>query len=171
MTTIAPNPHSPYADADPTKRHIFASPIFFGLPDPGVLAPTACERLAVVPEEPLRDALTEDGALPDGLCRACVAVMQGAGRPARPETTQCGECGNATWHSGMCAVCRQQKHDEWWPTREEQPAACDQCKQPFDPSDTRFDGRAQHRATPFCRRCVDRCHDTEIADHRCAVCR
>jgi hypothetical protein len=65
---------------------------------------------------------------------------------------------------------------QWMPvcearTTEEPAAACGQCKQPFDPSDTTFDGRAQHKATPFCRRCVDRCHDTEIADHRCAVCR
>jgi hypothetical protein len=50
-------------------------------------------------------------------------------------------------------------------------AKCAKCQHPFDPSDTRFDGHGQHAQTPFCRRCVDRCHDTEIADHRCAVCR
>ncbi len=50
-------------------------------------------------------------------------------------------------------------------------AACGKCKTPFDPADTRFDGRARHGQTPFCRGCVDRCHDNEIADHRCAVCR
>jgi hypothetical protein len=49
-------------------------------------------------------------------------------------------------------------------------AQCGKCRQPFDPTDARFDGRAQHKLTPFCRSCVDRCHDTEIADHRCVIC-
>ncbi|MFE2967541.1 hypothetical protein ACFXKC_28485 [Streptomyces sp. NPDC059340] len=61
------------------------------------------------------------------------------------------------------------------PGAAEQPAveaseACGKCKQPFDPSDTRFDGRARYHLTPYCRGCVDRCHDTEIADHRCVIC-
>jgi len=54
---------------------------------------------------------------------------------------------------------------------EEQPAeACAKCKTPFDPADTRFDGHAQYRETPYCRRCIDLCHDNEIADHRCVIC-
>jgi hypothetical protein len=48
--------------------------------------------------------------------------------------------------------------------------ACGKCRTPFDPDDTRFDGHAQHKLTPYCRRCVDACHDTEIADHRCVIC-
>ncbi|MGW1497540.1 hypothetical protein ACWCQW_02930 [Streptomyces mirabilis] len=48
--------------------------------------------------------------------------------------------------------------------------ACGKCKQPFDPADTAFDGRARYHLTPYCRGCVDRCHDTEIADHRCVIC-
>ncbi|MFF3643421.1 hypothetical protein [Streptomyces sp. NPDC002564] len=52
---------------------------------------------------------------------------------------------------------------------EEQPA-CAKCRTPFDPADTRFDGRARHYDTPYCRGCVDRCHDNEIADHRCVIC-
>jgi hypothetical protein len=52
----------------------------------------------------------------------------------------------------------------------EESEACAKCKQPFDPTDTRFDGRAQHKLTPYCRACVDRCHDNEIADHRCVIC-
>ncbi|MEV5977536.1 hypothetical protein [Streptomyces sp. NPDC052114] len=52
----------------------------------------------------------------------------------------------------------------------EQPAACAKCRTPFDPADTRFDGRAQRRGTPYCRWCVDRCRDNEIADHRCVIC-
>ncbi|MFI0894872.1 hypothetical protein [Streptomyces sp. NPDC020983] len=48
--------------------------------------------------------------------------------------------------------------------------ACAACRRPFDPADTRFDGHARHRDTPYCRACVDRCHDNEIADHRCPIC-
>jgi hypothetical protein len=58
---------------------------------------------------------------------------------------------------------------------EEQPAVdaserCAKCKQPFDPADTAFDGRARYHLTPYCRGCVDLCHDTESADHRCVIC-
>lgn len=55
---------------------------------------------------------------------------------------------------------------------EEQPAveACGKCRHHFDPADKRFDGRARYRLTPYCRGCVDRCHDTEVADHRCVIC-
>lgn len=55
--------------------------------------------------------------------------------------------------------------------RLEVPEKCANCGQPFDPTDTRFDGLARYRETRFCRRCVDRCHDSEIADHCCGVCR
>lgn len=48
--------------------------------------------------------------------------------------------------------------------------ACRNCGKSFDPTDTRFDGAAQDGDKPFCRSCTDRCHDTEIADHRCVVC-
>ncbi|MFF3497410.1 hypothetical protein ACFYWS_39465 [Streptomyces sp. NPDC002795] len=52
----------------------------------------------------------------------------------------------------------------------EQPAACAKCRVPFDPTDPRADGRSRYRDTPYCRICVNRCHDTEIADHRCVIC-
>jgi hypothetical protein len=122
MTRIAPNPHSPYASANPDVRHIFPSPIFFPAPTPGVLAPAACNLMAVVPDELIE---TQPGApLPDGLCADCVTVMQGGKPPTHP-SSDCGECGSATWHGELCALCRQEKHDEWWPTRnaEEQPSA------------------------------------------------
>lgn len=48
--------------------------------------------------------------------------------------------------------------------------ACGKCRQPFDSTDTRFDGHARFYLTPYCRSCVDACHDTEIADHRCVIC-
>ncbi|MEV5770134.1 hypothetical protein AB0L49_02520 [Streptomyces antimycoticus] len=53
-----------------------------------------------------------------------------------------------------------------------QPAdSCGCCRQPFDPTDHRFDGRARHRLSPWCRRCVDRCHESTDAFHVCPVCR
>ncbi|WP_329177843.1 hypothetical protein [Streptomyces sp. NBC_01477] len=48
--------------------------------------------------------------------------------------------------------------------------ACAVCRKLFDPADTRFDGHARQGDTPFCRSCTGRCHDTEIADHRCPIC-
>ncbi|MFD0800827.1 hypothetical protein ACFQZU_05775 [Streptomonospora algeriensis] len=48
-------------------------------------------------------------------------------------------------------------------------AACDRCEQPFNHDDPRFDGSARYRATPWCRRCVDRCHEGG-ADHKCPIC-
>ncbi|WP_240812564.1 hypothetical protein [Streptomyces sp. DASNCL29] len=58
------------------------------------------------------------------------------------------------------------------PAEKGEPAdTCDRCRQPFDPSDARFDGRARHLYSPFCRRCVDRCHESTDAFHVCAVCR
>lgn len=48
--------------------------------------------------------------------------------------------------------------------------ACGRCHRPFDPSDTRWNGDARHGDTEFCRRCVDRCHDSEDASHRCPIC-
>ncbi|MFH8752999.1 hypothetical protein ACH4GK_17610 [Streptomyces rimosus] len=49
--------------------------------------------------------------------------------------------------------------------------ACARCRQPFDPSDTRFDGRARHHGGPFCRRCVCACRYATDPFHRCVVCR
>lgn len=108
---VPPNPHSPYADADPQYRHIFPTVIFFGPPKPGQLVTAGCERMAVVPDEPLR---TADGELPDGLCPACVAAMRGEELPAdaRP-VSACRDCGGSTDHDGMCALCRQGAHEAW----------------------------------------------------------
>ncbi|MFE9920440.1 hypothetical protein ACFYQA_02300 [Streptomyces sp. NPDC005774] len=50
-------------------------------------------------------------------------------------------------------------------------AKCAKCQQPFDPTDTRFDGKAQQDGTPYCRRCVDRCHESTDAFHVCPICR
>lgn len=71
----------------------------------------------------------------------------------------------------VCVICETDRPDpaEEQPAAEER-AACGKCRTPFDPADTRFDGAARYSLTPYCRGCVDRCHDTEIADHRCVIC-
>lgn len=46
---------------------------------------------------------------------------------------------------------------------------CGKCRRPFDPSDTRFDGRARYRETPFCGSCIDNCHEGS-AEHVCTIC-
>lgn len=113
MTTVAPNPPSPYADADPATRHLFAVPAFLNNPlRPGTLYATACNRLAVVPETPVE--VTDPEQLPDGLCPICVTAMR-AGAPledSRP-TRACPQCDGTTRHDGLCAVCRMDEHDAW----------------------------------------------------------
>lgn len=54
--------------------------------------------------------------------------------------------------------------------RTETGPGCAKCKTPFDRDDPRYPGRARYRSTPYCRSCMDRCHHTEIADHRCVIC-
>jgi hypothetical protein len=111
--TIAPNPPSPFADADPEFRHLIpALPSIFGLPQPGVLATTGCGYLAVVPDEPMRNA--NHVLLPAGLCPTCLAVMRGEKAPAdsRP-VIDCRTCGSATRHDTACALCRMEFHSRW----------------------------------------------------------
>lgn len=49
--------------------------------------------------------------------------------------------------------------------------ACAKCQQPFDPADMRFNGAARWCDSPFCRSCVDRCHESTDFAHECAICR
>jgi hypothetical protein len=113
---IAPNQYSPYADAHPDVRHLIEALPFASQPKPGVLAPVACGGMAVVPPEPLRVAAT--GELPAGLCTACVRVAFYGGAPDPPERATCRECGGGSSHGDLCALCRQDLHEEWWPTRD-----------------------------------------------------
>ncbi|MET8982115.1 hypothetical protein ABZX85_41685 [Streptomyces sp. NPDC004539] len=59
--------------------------------------------------------------------------------------------------------------------QEEQDAAereanrCRRCRRPFEGDDTRFDGRARHRDTPWCRSCIDTCRDGGPS-HTCGIC-
>jgi hypothetical protein len=46
---------------------------------------------------------------------------------------------------------------------------CARCHQPFDPTDTRFDGHARHADTPWCRQCINNCHEGS-AEHVCIIC-
>lgn len=52
----------------------------------------------------------------------------------------------------------------------EKPAACAKCRTPFNPADPSFVGTARHTDTPYCRGCVDRCHEATDAFHRCVIC-
>jgi hypothetical protein len=120
-TKIAPNPCSPYANADPDLRHAF--PSFFGaLPNPGVLTVTGCRRMAVVPESTPRDVLDEiaAGRLPEGMCPVCVKTAREGElhsdlSPLPPQA--CRECESDSSQGEWCALCRQELHDEWWATR------------------------------------------------------
>lgn len=121
MTAIEPNPHSPYADAAPDARHLIPG-FRFAPPTPGSLAPTGCDRLAVVPTEELRTVGEEGNTFPAGICDTCIrawyAALRGEELPNDRPATDCRECGSTTRHDGLCVLCRQEKHDEWWPTRE-----------------------------------------------------
>jgi hypothetical protein len=46
---------------------------------------------------------------------------------------------------------------------------CKRCHKPFDSTDLRFDGRARHKDTPFCRSCVDNCGNGGT-EHACVIC-
>lgn len=48
--------------------------------------------------------------------------------------------------------------------------ACAKCKTPFDPANTRFDSAARYSNTPYCGRCIDGCHESTDAFHRCVIC-
>ena len=118
---ITPNPYSPYANADPEHRHLI--PSLFGIgPESGVLALTGCDRMAVVPEEPLRDATAavvggDLASLPEGLCPSCVAMASSGEEPVPARSQECRECGSLGSQGEWCALCRQDLHDAWWATR------------------------------------------------------
>lgn len=46
---------------------------------------------------------------------------------------------------------------------------CRCCSRSFDPTDTAFDGRSRYRDTPWCRSCVDNCHEGGT-EHVCVIC-
>ncbi|MGW0486189.1 hypothetical protein [Nonomuraea sp. NPDC003214] len=111
---LRPNPYSPYATATLSGRHVF--PSFLGAsPLPGVLGLAHCERMAVVPAEPL-SGLDLDQPQP-GLCQACVNAAIGLAAPARQEPQDCQECGSVGSQGRWCALCRQDLHDHWWAAR------------------------------------------------------
>ncbi|QFR00734.1 hypothetical protein F9278_36275 [Streptomyces phaeolivaceus] len=110
MKTVPPNPYSPYATASPAERHLFLTIV--GPPAPGALVHTACDRLAVVPDDVIGvDPAAEE--LPAGLCATCAAVFRGLIPPITKIETACVECGGATIQNHLCAVCRTQAHLLW----------------------------------------------------------
>jgi hypothetical protein len=123
---ITPNPFSPYANADPEYRHLLAS--LFGIaPKPGVLALAACERMAVTPEETLKDAtdalsIGDLASLPQGMCTPCMLVASGRADADRLAPQECRECESSSSQGAWCALCRQELHNIWWATRGQEPA-------------------------------------------------
>ncbi|MFJ5804834.1 hypothetical protein [Streptomyces sp. NPDC093093] len=109
---LAPNPHSPYATAAPDVRHIIPTLVFGALPTPGTLVAAGCDRLTVVPTEPLTNTAPGD-PLPDGLCPDCITAMNGGTLPDPGPARICTDCGLSTRHNGMCALCRMDAHDAW----------------------------------------------------------
>ena len=87
--------------------------------------------------------------------------------PVPCEVPGCGKlpAEHVGWELGHQYTTQTPAHE----VHDEGPARCQKCRQIFDESDARFDGLAQYRVSPFCRRCVDRCQGTEIADHWCEV--
>ncbi|MFD8866068.1 RING finger protein [Streptomyces sp. NPDC059590] len=100
--------------------------------------------------------------------REAASVLEGHARQEfREGTTAYGE-----WHAAAAELRRvADDSGHATPTEDEGPDICGRCRQPFDPTDARFDGRARHSYSPFCRRCVDRCHESTDAFHVCPVCR
>jgi hypothetical protein len=121
MTCVPPNPYSPWATAPQDTRHLL--PSLLGRPPvPGRLARTGCGRLTVVPDTEPTDAtdLIEEhrfGELPPGICVDCVKAA-GDGYPPLALGI-CAECGCGSVDGDLCARCRQNRHDAWWPTRSE----------------------------------------------------
>ena len=113
--------------------------------------------------EAVRDALTLDYAVPDyderikeraGLAKVVVrdALDEGTDRIGW----------NADWLPSKLTA-EQADADEREKNR------CGRCRTAFDPADTAFDGRARHAETPWCRRCIDNCHEGS-AEHVCPIC-
>lgn len=117
---VAPNPYSPWADATPAHRHILPVPELLAAagatPVPGTLAPTGCGRLAVVPADVLE--IGPDREMPANACPRCFdAMREGQPRQLPGPAMPCVDCGTATLHTGLCPLCRQERHDAWWAAR------------------------------------------------------
>lgn len=96
-------------------------------------------------------------------CPACLA-----GRGPVLETGECPCCHGRTTDRQDGARCQYCGHTE--PHQDAEPASCAKCLTEFDPDDTRFvDSQRRYGDSPFCGACVDRCHDSEIADHWCVI--
>lgn len=113
--------------------------------------------------EAVRDALTLDHAVPnyDERIKERAGLAKVVVRDALDEGTD--RIGwNADWLPSKLTA-EQADADEREKNR------CGRCRTAFDPADTAFDGRARHAETPWCRRCIDNCHEGS-AEHVCPIC-
>jgi len=113
LSRVAPNPYSPFADADPQLRHLFPVPAFISVPPvPGSLALTGCSRLAMVPWDVTEAPAREE--LPEGTCPLCARPMrEGNPQPDQRPVAACHRCLAPTRHDGLCALCRVTMHEHW----------------------------------------------------------
>lgn len=109
------------------------------------------------------DALTLDHAVPDYDARvkeraalAKVAIHAGLTEGAD------GVGWNTDW---LRSKLTAEEHD----AAEREKNRCRRCHRPFAPTDARHDGHARHGETPWCRACVDNCHEGS-AVHVCVIC-
>jgi hypothetical protein len=109
---------------------------------------TTGERWIERPSGPPVKVVDGPGCTP-ATVRLCGKPLGGTAICARPPEHE-GDCGEAPASSGAAL-------GPW--------ERCWKCTQPFGSTDARL----QHADMPFCRECVDRCHDSEIADHWCVV--
>lgn len=112
--------------------------------------------------EAVRDALTLDYAVDDydERIQARAGLAKAVLRDGIDDPDRIGW--NADWLRGKLRA-------EETEAAERESQRCRRCRKPFDPNDTRFDGRARHAGTPWCRACVDNCRDGS-AEHVCVIC-
>ncbi|MCH0555796.1 hypothetical protein [Streptomyces sp. MUM 16J] len=113
--------------------------------------------------EAIHDAVTLDYAAPDYerrlVERASLArtVLDAVAKEPADEIAW-----NADWLRGKLAA-------EQADAEKRETNRCGRCRRLFDPNDTRFDGHDRYGDTPWCRSCIDTCHEGS-AEHVCIIC-
>jgi len=86
-----------------------------------------------------------------------------AGRTLTVRVTQAGVTGTIT------RADQAEAKDAEQAAAERETTHCRRCRKPFE-ADSDWDGRARYKSTPWCRSCVDTCHDGS-AEHVCVICK
>lgn len=111
----------------------------------------------------VRESVTLDYGIPDYERRLVARTMLARTVLDAVAKEPADEIGwNADWLRGKLAA-------EQADAEKREKNRCGRCRRPFDPTDTRFDGHDRHKDTPWCRSCVDTCHEGS-AEHSCVIC-